>query len=1184
MRNSVTKNGRKTSFTLNRAILTVAGTAGLLPFRAEATGDNWNADSGNWNSAINWTNGIPVGGMDVNIVENDSTDRTIIYDYIGNAVTLNSLLVDNTGGGTNTFSQPGNFLTSVAMYAGSNGVGIINQSGGINNTKNLYLGYGNLGSGTYYLTNGSLNVDSSVFIGAGGTGSFIQSGGTHTILGAIGAAGKLYVGYNGGSGTYTLSRGDLHCIGIEYIGYNAQGVFNQNGGNNSGNLFLGYGANSASGTYNLHGGQFGGGIFVGYGGTGNFSQTGGTVYGGQIHIGYSNGTGSYTLNDGLLNSGNTFQPGYGSPGIEYVGSGGVGVFNQNGGTNTIYASNSAALSVGFNGGSGTYNLGGGRLDVLGNIYRAITTGGINTDQIGVEYVGSNGAGVFNQTGGAHTVSGSNGAILSIGYSNGTGQYDLTSGSLSVFGIGFGTARLVVGSSHGTGLFNLSGGTLSIGQVHTFGIPSEYVGSNGAGVFNQTGGTHTIEGGHYIDDPPYLNIGCNSGNGTYTLSGGVLTVNGGNESIGSGGIGVFNQTGGVHTVITPANGELDVGNKNGNGTYNLIDGSLAVSNYLIVGGSSFAFGNPRQGGAGTGVFNQSGGTVTVGSWLSIGDGKGDGTGRVGNGTYNMTGGTLDVKADINVSDLDPSVGVFNLMNGTVIAKDIFIGRHTGTATSGLLVQSGGMTTVTGYYGVQITNNGSYQLLGGVLASSGTGLLNLDGTLFVGTNAMFKGFGPFNQTGGTLTIAGTLNVDPAGGGAVTAYKLTGGTAFISELAGINGSTIVGNPTGGISAALTVNRFAVGSLLIDSTGTVVVAAATSRITNSTTLLTINGDGLLDLQNHHLLIDNTATPFTNVKQYIDAAYNRNPVTGVGDYNGRGGITSSVVKANTDFMGVGYYNGALQSPSNPDNIGQILGPNSNSGAGTGIPLTQILVRPTLTGDLNGDGVVNSYDVTLFNTFGLFNQPTNLGYQAGDLNGDGVVNAKDVTIFNTAGNFNNGSYLVAKAAGTLSGHSASPSAVLNPSSGTLAFTYDPATGDVKVNYNGFTGFAGKQTFNTTTRALSLIDILSTGGAFALDSTKLTSAANAALSSPTITGNTEINLTAVNGYLPAGTDLGPILAPGLDLTQLAGALTLTFNYTGSRQLSGGVAGLIPITPEPTTLSLIGFGALGLLARRRRPARR
>ena len=166
---------------------------------------------------------------------------------------------------------------------------------------------------------------------------------------------------------------------------------------------------------------------------------------------------------------------------------------------------------------------------------------------------------------------------------------------------------------------------------------------------------------------------------------------------------------------------------------------------------------------------------------------------------------------------------------------------------------------------------------------------------------------------------------------------------------------------------------------------------------------------------------------------------------------------------------------------------------------------------------------------------------------------------------------------------ASPSvSQLNPPSGTLAFTYDPATGDVKVNYNGFTGFAGKQTFNTTTRALSLIDIQVSNGAFTLDDTKLTPASLTALSGLTVSpDHKEINMTAVNGYLPDGTDIGPILPKNLDPAVLANALTLTFNYSGSRVLAGGTAGLIaaPI-PEPTTLSLLGLGALGLLARRRK----
>ena len=475
-----------------------------------------------------------------------------------------------------------------------------------------------------------------------------------------------------------------------------------------------------------------------------------------------------------------------------------------------------------------------------------------------------------------------------------------------------------------------------------------------------------------------------------------------------------------------------------------------------------------------------------------------------------------------------------------------------------------------------------------------LLSITGDEIVGNS----GIGTFNQSGGIHTIGGTLYIafNPGStgtvnlsGGSLTAgstvnnglFNQTGGVASLGAVSGTGAMKVGG---GGGTAQATVASFVQNAITINAGGTLTVASAEVRITNTVNTLTIAPNGLLDLQNHHLLVDNTATPFARVKQYMDAAYKRNAGTGVGDYNGRGGITSSVVKSNVDFMGVGYYNGALQDVNNPDNIGQTLGADSNSGAGTGIGLNQILVRPTLTGDLNGDGVVNSYDVTLFNSFGLFGQNTNLGYQAGDLNGDGIVNAKDVTIFNSAGNFNNGQFLAvnaaktAKASTTHAGRSTKPAtARLEPGHGSIAFSYDPATGDVKVNYNGFTGFAGKPTFNSTTRALSYIDILSPGGAFAMDASKLTQAVNEALSSPTITGDTEISLTAVNGYLPDGTDLGRIFAPGLDPVQLFNALSITYNYTGSRQVLGDV---VPPVPEPTTLSLLGLGVIGLLARRRR----
>ena len=200
----------------------------------------------------------------------------------------------------------------------------------------------------------------------------------------------------------------------------------------------------------------------------------------------------------------------------------------------------------------------------------------------------------------------------------------------------------------------------------------------------------------------------------------------------------------------------------------------------------------------------------------------------------------------------------------------------------------------------------------------------------------------------------------------------------------------------------------------------------------LIISPTGFLDIVNTFLYLDNTVTSFATAKAYLDAAYNlhgaANPNAPVaGDYNGTGGITSSVAQASyaTDLVvGIGYYDGALQDPANPDGIGQILGPDSNSGHGTGIALNQILIRPTLTGDLNGDGVVNSYDVTLFNSYGLFNTgPTPLGWQAGDLNGDGLVNVRDVTIFNTVGNFNTGSYPVPPALPSLAKLSTKPAVV-----------------------------------------------------------------------------------------------------------------------------------------------------------------
>jgi len=67
------------------------------------------------------------------------------------------------------------------------------------------------------------------------------------------------------------------------------------------------------------------------------------------------------------------------------------------------------------------------------------------------------------------------------------------------------------------------------------------------------------------------------------------------------------------------------------------------------------------------------------------------------------------------------------------------------------------------------------------------------------------------------------------------------------------------------------------------------------------------------------------------------------------------------------------------------------------------------------------------------------------------------------------------------------------------------------------------------------------------------------------------------------DLGNILPLGLTTSQLQSDLSLYFNYDGSGAADPNGVPVGLIVPEPTTLSLLGLGAVGLLARRRRKAK-
>jgi hypothetical protein len=78
--------------------------------------------------------------------------------------------------------------------------------------------------------------------------------------------------------------------------------------------------------------------------------------------------------------------------------------------------------------------------------------------------------------------------------------------------------------------------------------------------------------------------------------------------------------------------------------------------------------------------------------------------------------------------------------------------------------------------------------------------------------------------------------------------------------------------------------------------------------------------------------------------------------------------------------------------------------------------------------------------------------------------------------------------------------------------------------------------------------------------------------------TELEGTLLTGAYAQGFDLGNVLPSGLTPTQLLQDLTLL--YSVKFDDIEHTATLVYGVPEPTTLGLIGFGAAGLLARRRK----
>lgn len=178
------------------------------------------------------------------------------------------------GAGNSYNLNAGDLATVSWDYIG--GGGAFTQNGGMHYSAYHFQ----IDNGTYALNSGSMSA-AYESIGVWDVGVFTQSGGTHTVGGTLALGGYAFsdVGVGAGSGAYILSGGTLSA-NSEDIGIGGTGTFNQSGGTHTVTGTMTLAANpGSSGTYNFTGGTLTAGTIVN---NGAFNQSGATTVAANI--------------------------------------------------------------------------------------------------------------------------------------------------------------------------------------------------------------------------------------------------------------------------------------------------------------------------------------------------------------------------------------------------------------------------------------------------------------------------------------------------------------------------------------------------------------------------------------------------------------------------------------------------------------------------------------------------------------------------------------------------------------------------------------------------------------------------------------------------------------------------------------------------------------------------------------
>jgi hypothetical protein len=425
------------------------------------------------------------------------------------------------GGGTLNITNTASLTVSSIEFIGLNGSGTIIQSGGTHTSNNVVeLGSGTSAIGFGSMSGGAWTINSNFAIGLAGTGTMLQTGGSILNTGTEGVL--LLADLAGSKGTYSLGGTGALSTGQTIVGEQGSGTMNVSGGSisESFGLIVGHAA-GGSGFVSLSGGSItvtSGISEIGATGAGTMMQSGGTFNTGLGTLTIANFAGSagaYNLSGGTL-----------ATVCVRVGTGGDGTFIQTGG-NVNSTSTSLGLRIGVNAGAnGFYQMSGGSsvLNVAGG-----------------EEIGAGAPGTFLQAGGFHSAGGS----ITIGSDfggPGQGTYSLSGGTLQLFSsmnvLAQGTLMLGNGTILGFGTIGQNGKLIQSGNTRVNALlnllSSSTTDINGtltldSGIRNNTGapiiGAGTINllsfaalSGWGAVAPSLIN------NGTVSASGGNLVIN------------------------------------------------------------------------------------------------------------------------------------------------------------------------------------------------------------------------------------------------------------------------------------------------------------------------------------------------------------------------------------------------------------------------------------------------------------------------------------------------------------------------------------------------------------------------------------------------------------------------------------------------------------------------------------